>query len=197
MRVSSETLSTRGRAGPGSQVSSVRALYLLLMWKRRMPSPYLFTAERKRRSVLANVKIQLKSLLGWALAHRDNRCGGLDSIGVLLSFGDRGRACGRGRSRRDDTASCPASLAIAPAERRFLSDVSAAGVPGMGWVGGGTPVVAVAACAVAVAASASSGASPKGSLFGAVVPRLAFLLEVLFASLRFGWRQRLRDNPWG
>ena len=62
MRVSSETLSTRGRAGPGSQVSSVRALYLLLMWKRRMPSPYLFTAERKRRSVLANVKIQLKSL---------------------------------------------------------------------------------------------------------------------------------------
>ena len=44
MRVSSETLSTRGRAGPGSQVSSVRALYLLLIWKRRMPSPYLLWA---------------------------------------------------------------------------------------------------------------------------------------------------------
>ena len=62
MRVSSETLSTRGRAGPGSQVSSVRALYRRLMWKRRIPSPYLFTAERKRRNVLANVKTQLKSL---------------------------------------------------------------------------------------------------------------------------------------
>ena len=63
VRVSSETLSTRCRPGPGPWKSgSVRALYRRLMWNRRISSPYSFTAERKRRSVLAKVKIQLKGL---------------------------------------------------------------------------------------------------------------------------------------